>query len=43
MTDNTNNQRKLWKKPEVKSVTPVSRTRAGAVSRTIEDFFYNPS
>ena len=32
-----------WQKPSVRSITPVKRTAAGAVRRTVEDTFYNPS
>ncbi|MCB2084376.1 MAG: hypothetical protein H6920_11585 [Sphingomonadaceae bacterium] len=40
---NTNDGRKAWQKPAVRSITPVKRTAGGAVSRTTEDPFYNPS
>ena len=36
-------QTKSWSKPHVKSITPLKRTMGGAVARTIEDPFYNPS
>lgn len=44
MTKNTTvASRSAWQKPSVRSITPVKRTAAGAVTRTIEDPFYNPS
>nr|WP_161593753.1 hypothetical protein [Parerythrobacter lutipelagi] len=45
MTDRKSSDasRSAWKKPSVRSITPVKRTAAGPVRRTIEDPFYNPS
>ncbi|MCR2833195.1 hypothetical protein [Parerythrobacter lacustris] len=43
MTKTNAPQRSAWQKPSVRSITPVKRTAAGAVARTVEDPFYNPS
>ena len=36
-------KRPAWNKPSVARVGTVEQVRAGAVSRTVEDPFYNPS
>ncbi len=35
--------RPVWKKPSIEVVGTVNDVRAGAVRRTTEDPFYNPS